>query len=299
MRQGAPEMTETPRIDTDTPIDIPLGNGADAPRLSITRARRPATATAQVIDHEGLPREVEVPGEHALTVYLDKHEVVTLMTLGQAPEALIMGYLRNQGLVESLTDLCSVHVDWITGACAVTTRSQRPPTERMAKRTVTTGCGQGTMFGNWLDELRPLDTDATLPIATLDAALARILALDTIYKRSGSVHGCALLHNTPEAPLLYHVEDVGRHNAVDAITGFMWLDEESGIGKIFYTTGRLTSEMVMKAVQMRVPFLVSRSGLTQMALALAQEMGVTLICRARVGRHLVYTHPHRITRTPE
>ncbi|KAA3649919.1 MAG: sufurtransferase FdhD [Proteobacteria bacterium] len=292
-------MTETPGVDTDAPIEIPLGDAPDAPRLSITRARRPATATAQVLDHEGLPREVEVPGEHALTVYLDKHEVVTLMTLGQAPEALIMGYLRNQGLVASLTDLKSVHVDWSTGACAVTTHSPRPPLERMAKRTITTGCGQGTMFGNWLDELRPIASEATLPVATLDTALGRILALDTIYKRSGSVHGCALLHNTPEAPLLYHVEDVGRHNAVDAITGFMWLDEETGADKLFYTTGRLTSEMVMKAVQMGVPFLVSRSGLTQMALTLAEEMGVTLICRARVGRHLVYTHPHRITRIPE
>lgn len=292
-------MTETTGVDTDAPIEIPLGDAPDAPRLSITRARRPATATAQVIDHEGLPREVEVPGEHALTVYLDKHEVVTLMTLGQAPEALIMGYLRNQGLVDSLTDLTAVHVDWSTGACAVTTHSPRPPLERMAKRTITTGCGQGTMFGNWLEELRPISSDATLSVATLDTALGRILALDTIYKRSGSVHGCALLHNTPEASLLYHVEDVGRHNAVDAITGFMWLDEETGADKLFYTTGRLTSEMVMKAVQMGVPFLVSRSGLTQMALKLAEEMGVTLICRARVGRHLVYTHPHRITRTSE
>lgn len=212
-------MTETTGVETDAPIEIPLGDAPDAPTLSLTRARRPATSSTGVIDHEGLPRTVEVPGEHALTVYLDKHEVVTLMTLGQAPEALIMGYLRNQGLVETLTDLAAVHVDWSTGACAVRTRNPRPPLERMAKRTVTTGCGQGTMFGNWLEELRPIESDATLSVATLDTALGHILALDTIYKRSGSVHGCALLHNTPEAPLLYHVEDVGRHNAVDAITG--------------------------------------------------------------------------------
>ena len=282
--------------DTDAVFDIPLGDAPDAPRLSLTRARRPATAGATVIDHDGQSRAVEVPGEHALTVYLDKQEIVTLMTLGQAPEALIMGYLRNQRLVESLTDLRSVHVDWSTGACAVHTRGGVDASARMARRTVTTGCGQGTMFGDWLDELRPLHSDATLCVDTLDAALARIVALDTVYKRSGSVHGCALLRNTAEAPLLYHVEDVGRHNAVDSITGFMWLDEESGADKIFYTTGRLTSEMVMKAVQMGVPFLVSRSGLTQMGLSMAQEMGITLVCRARVGRHLVYSHAERITR---
>ncbi|QID16323.1 formate dehydrogenase accessory sulfurtransferase FdhD [Nitrogeniibacter mangrovi] len=282
--------------DTEAVFDIPLGETPDAPILSITRARRPATQTTTVIAHDGQTRAVEVPGEHALTVYLDKQEVVTLMTLGQAPEALVMGYLRNQRLVNDLAELAAVHVDWATGACAVATRSGVDVATLTAKRTITTGCGQGTMFGDWLDTLEPIHSDATVSVETLDAALGRILALDTIYKRSGSVHGCALLRNTDEAPLLYHVEDVGRHNAVDAISGFMWLDEETGPDKIFYTTGRLTSEMVMKAVQMRVPFLVSRSGLTQMGLAMAQEMGVTLVCRARVGRHLVYSHPERITR---
>jgi len=293
------EETKPPLMSSDTEavFQIPLGDAPNAPSLSMTRARRPATETTTVIDHEGQSREVEVPGEHALTLYLNKQEIVTLMTLGQAPEALIMGYLRNQRLVESLTDLATVHVDWETGACAVTTREPLDVRERTAKRTVTTGCGQGTMFGDWLDALRPIESNATVSVETLDAALAQILALDTIYKRSGSVHGCALLRNLEGAPLLYHVEDVGRHNAVDSISGFMWLDEETGADKLFYTTGRLTSEMVMKAVQMGVPFLVSRSGLTQMGLQLAKEMGVTLVCRARVGRHLIYSHPERITRS--
>jgi FdhD protein len=281
---------------TEAVFDIPLGETPDAPKLSITRARRAATEATTVIDHDGHTREVAVPGEHALTLYLDKQEVVTLMTLGQAPEALVMGYLRNQRLVEDLAELASVHVDWETGACAVTTRSGVDVSAKTRRRTVTTGCGQGTMFGDWLEALAPIESEATVSVDTLDAALAQILALDTVYKRSGSVHGCALLRNVDGAPLLYHVEDVGRHNAVDAISGFMWLDEESGADKIFYTTGRLTSEMVMKAVQMGVPFLVSRSGLTQMGLAMAQQMGVTLVCRARVGRHLVYSHPERITR---
>lgn len=284
-------------FDTEAVFDIPLGDEAGAPHLSITRARRPATETTTVIDHDGQRRQVEVPGEHALTVYLNRQEIVTLMTLGQAPEALIMGYLRNQRLVSELTELASVHVDWATGACAVTTREALDVSERMVRRTVTTGCGQGTMFGDWLEALEPIESTATVSVETLDAALAQILALDTIYKRSGSVHGCALLRNVAGAPLLYHVEDVGRHNAVDSITGFMWLDEETGADKLFYTTGRLTSEMVMKAVQMGVPFLVSRSGLTQMGLQMAREMGVTLVCRARVGRHLVYSHPERITRS--
>ncbi|WP_291992809.1 formate dehydrogenase accessory sulfurtransferase FdhD [Candidatus Accumulibacter sp. ACC003] len=283
---------------SDAVFEIPLSDAPDAPRLSLTRAQRPATASATVVNHQGQSRTVEVPGENALTVYLDKQEIVTLMTLGQAPEALIMGYLRNQRLVASLADLRSVHVDWEVGAGVVHTRKGHGSdlAARMAKRTVTTGCGQGTMFGDWLDALQRLHSDATLAVSTLDAALARILALDTVYKRAGSVHACALLRNTPEAPLVYHVEDVGRHNAVDAITGLMWLDEESGADKIFYTTGRLTSEMVMKTVQMGVPFLISRSGLTQMGLSMAQAMGITLVCRARVGRHLVYSHGERITR---
>jgi FdhD protein len=280
-------------------IDLPLGSEPNAPRLSLTRAQRPATSAVTVVDHEGLAREVQVPGEHALTLYLDRREIVTLMTLGQAPEALVLGYLRNQRLVRALTDLVAIHVDWEVEACAITTHDPAAhiPEERMARRTVTTGCGQGTMFGDWLEELTPVKSDATLEVATLDRALARILALDTVYKQSGSVHGCALLRNDAEAALLYHVEDVGRHNAVDSITGFMWLDEEDGADKIFYTTGRLTSEMVMKAAQMGVPFLVSRSGLTRMGLELARKLGITLIGRARVGRHLVYSHAHRITRS--
>jgi FdhD protein len=301
-------LTSTPLPEGEGParigdapdlIEIPLGPEPDAPRLSLTRAQRPSTGSVTVVDHAGQTREVHVPGEYALTLYLDRREIVTLMTLGQAPEALVMGYLRNQRLVRSLTDLAAIHVDWETEACAITTRdpAAHDPEERMARRTVTTGCGQGTMFGDWLEELTPLQSEATLDVATLDQALARILALDTVYKRAGSVHGCALLKNDAEAGLLYHVEDVGRHNAVDTITGFMWLDEEEGADKIFYTTGRLTSEMVMKAAQMGVPFLVSRSGATRMGLELAQNLGITLICRARVGRHLVYTHSHRVIRS--
>lgn len=286
--------------DSATLVEIPLGPEPGAPRLSVTRARRPATSRVRVVDHEGLPREVRVPGEYALTVYLDRHEIVTLMTLGQSPEALVMGYLKNQRLVRSLAELTTVHVDWEVEACAVTTRdpAAHAPARRMARRTVTTGCGQGTMFGDWLEELTPVRSDATLDVATLDQALARILALDTVYKQSGSVHGCALLQNNAGATLLYHVEDVGRHNAVDSITGLMWLDEETGADKIFYTTGRLTSEMVMKTAQMGVPFLVSRSGVTHMGLALAERLGITLVGRARVGRHLVYCHAQRITRSP-
>jgi FdhD protein len=294
-------LTSTPLLEGEglELIEFPLGPEPDAPRLSLTRAQRPLTSPVTVVDHQGQPRDVQVPGEYALTLYLDRREIVTLMTLGQAPEALVMGYLKNQRLVRSLTDLTAIHVDWETEACAITTRDPAAfdPEARMARRTVTTGCGQGTMFGDWLEDLTPLQTEATLDVATLDQALARILALDTVYKRAGSVHGCALLTNDAEAGLLYHVEDVGRHNAVDTITGFMWLDEEQGGDKIFYTTGRLTSEMVMKAAQMGVPFLVSRSGVTRMGLELAERLGITLIARARVGRHLAYCHTHRVTRS--
>jgi FdhD protein len=262
-------------------------------RPQLTQASRPSTCPATAIDETGTEVEVEIAGEHPLTLYVDKREIVTLMTLGAAPEALIIGYLRNQRLVNSLEEIAAVQVDWETDAVAVTTRHGVENMDaRLEKRTVTTGCGQGTMFGDLMEEveLLSLPDDAELSEATMYALLDNLRHWDTLYKRAGALHSCALAQGSE---ILYHVEDVGRHNAVDAIAGMMWLDGVEGADKIFYTTGRLTSEMVIKAAQMGIPFIVSRSGITQMGHQVAQQVGITLIGRAKGLHYLLFTGQHR------
>jgi FdhD protein len=262
-------------------------------RPDLTDAARPATVVVEALDEHGERREVAIAGEHPLTVYVDKRELVTLMTLGGAPEALTIGYLRNQRLVESIDEILSVHVDWEVDAVSVKTRSGLVDLdEKTAKRTTTTGCGQGTVFGDLMEDVDAirLPPGATLARSTLYDLLDRVRTHDTIYKQSGAIHGCALATNAPgRAEILYFVEDVGRHNAVDAIAGRMWLDGVDGADKIFYTTGRLTSEMVIKAAQMGVPFLVSRSGLTQMGHDIARRVDMTMIGRATNRHYLLFT----------
>jgi len=219
------------------------------------------------------------------------------MTLGAAPEALAIGYLRNQRLLDRIEDIVSVQVDWDVNAVVINTRSGLKDLEaKLGKRTTTSGCGQGTVFGDLMEEIDSvrLPGDATLTRSTLYALLDRVRVHETIYKQAGAVHGCALATNSDGASeILYFVEDVGRHNAVDAIAGMMWLDRVDGGDKIFYTTGRLTSEMVIKAAQMGIPFLVSRSGLTQMGYEIAQKVGITMIGRATNKRFLLFTGGER------
>jgi FdhD protein len=266
-------------------------------RPELTDAARPATITVPAFDEHGQKRDVAIAGEHPLTVYVDKQELLTLMTLGGAPEALTIGYLRNQRLVNALEDIVSVHVDWEVNAVSVKTREGLVDLdEKTAKRTKTTGCGQGTVFGDLMEDVESirLATDATLAQSTLYDLLDRVRTYDTIYKQAGAIHGCALATNVPgRSEILMFVEDVGRHNAVDAIAGQMWLDRIDGGDKIFYTTGRLTSEMVIKAAQMGVPFLVSRSGLTQMGHDIAQKVGMTMIGRATNKHYLLFTGAER------
>ena len=276
-------------------------NAPDLPyRPLLTDAARPATFDVPSVDEHGQVRSVAVAGEHALTIYVDKRELLTLMTLGGAPEALAIGYLRNQRLVDSIDDIVSVQVDWDTGACAVVTRNGLADLEaKTARRTKTTGCGQGTVFGDLMDEIDRvrLPADARLAQAALYDLLERVRHHETIYKQAGAVHGCALARNDGDtAPILMFVEDVGRHNAVDAIAGRMWLDRMDGADKVFYTTGRLTSEMVIKAAQMGIPFLVSRSGLTQMGYEIARKVGLTMIGRARNRHYLLFTGGERFVR---
>jgi FdhD protein len=267
-------------------------------RPKLTRASQPLTFEVEAINERGEAVPTPIAGEHPLTLYVDKHEIVTLMTLGQAPEALAIGYLRNQRLLRSIEEIESVQVDWETAAVAVTTRKPIKSLKgKIQKRTVTTGCGQGTVFGDLMAEIDSvqLRNDVSLTEDALHAVLEAVRHEETVYKSAGAVHGCALAANTAAAvKILYFVEDVGRHNAVDAIAGQMWLDGVDGSDKIFYTTGRLTSEMVIKAAQMQIPFLVSRSGLTQMGYEIADKLGITMIGRAAGGKHyLLFTGKHR------
>ncbi|MDP1673119.1 MAG: formate dehydrogenase accessory sulfurtransferase FdhD [Burkholderiales bacterium] len=266
----------------------------------ITRATRPLTVEVESINEHGEAESTPIAGEHPLTIYIDKREIVTLMTLGQHPEALVLGYLRNQRLVPSIEHIAAVQVDWETGSAAVTTRKAvKDLTKKMSKRTVTTGCGQGTVFGDLMAEVDSikLRDDVRLSESGLYALLDAVRRHETIYKSAGAVHGCALAAvNGDNADILHFVEDVGRHNAVDAIAGLMWLEDIDGSDKVFYTTGRLTSEMVIKAAQMRIPFLVSRSGLTQMGHDVALRTGITMIGRAVNKHYLLFTGRERFVK---
>jgi len=268
-------------------------------RPLLTDAARPSTFVVEATDENGAVREIAVAGEHPLTIYVDKQELLTLMTLGAAPEALALGYLRNQRLVDDIDDIVAVQVDWETNSCAIRTRSGLKDLEaKTAKRTKTSGCGQGTVFGDLMAEIDDvrLPPGATLSQTTLYDLLDRVRLHETIYKQAGAVHGCALATNEQgRSEILMFVEDVGRHNAVDAIAGRMWLDRLEGADKIFYTTGRLTSEMVIKAAQMGIPFLVSRSGLTQMGHEIAHKVGITMIGRATNKHYLLFTGAERLT----
>ena len=277
-------------------------NCPDLPRyrpiLSDAQAR--LTHDVEALDERGRRSTLSIPAERPLTVYVDKRELVTLMTLGGAPEALTLGYLRNQRLVRSIEEVVSVQVDWSVDAVAVVTRNGiQGVEERTAKKVVTTGCGQGSVFGGLMDEVDQitLPPDARLPQSVVYHIVETIRTQQSIYKQAGSVHGCALFSNTGE--LLYFVEDVGRHNAVDAIAGLMWLEGMEGADKVFYTTGRLTSEMVIKGAQMGIPFLLSRSGTTQMGHMVAQKVGMSLLARCS-GRHfLLLAGQERLVFQPE
>ncbi len=265
-------------------------------RPLLTRASRPLTFAITAHNELGEPVPTAVAGEHPLTLYVDKREIVTLMTLGGAPEALAIGYLRNQRLLGSLDEIAAVQVDWEVNAVVVTTRHGRSiDATRMDKRTVTTGCGQGTVFGDLMEDVGNirLPESARLSQGMLYGLLDAVRQHESIYKQAGAVHGCALAQGSE---ILMFVEDVGRHNAVDAIAGQMWLDGQEGGDKIFYTTGRLTSEMVIKTAQMGIPFLVSRSGLTQMGWEIARQIGMTMIGRAQGKHYLLFTGEERFTR---
>ncbi len=264
-------------------------NGFLPSRPTLSSAGLRPTHPVEATDEFAARRDMRVAGEFPLTIKVDDREVVTLMTLGTYPELLTLGYLRNQRLVESVSDIKAITVDWDRETAHVETHAGQGIVDwenKLSKRTVTTGCGQGTMFSCTLDKIyeSPLPK-ASLHQSTLYALLANIAEYNEIYKQAGAVHGCALC---ADANIEIFVEDVGRHNAADTIAGQMWMEGTSGEGKIFYTTGRLTSEIVMKVAHMGIPVLLSRSGITYMGLELAQDLRVTMIARAKGHHFLVY-----------
>ena len=269
------------------------------PLTFLTQARAPLTRAIEVLNERGETETISIPAERALTVYVDKRELVTLMTLGAQPELLVLGYLRNQRLLASVDEVDSITVDWEVNAAAVKTRQGIAHIEeKTARRVVTTGCGQGSVFGDLMDDLDRIRLPAaTLSQAQLYGIVNAIRLQETTYKSSGSVHGCALFQGDR---MLVFVEDVGRHNAIDTIAGWMWMQGVlSGADKVFYTTGRLTSEMVIKAAQMGVPIVVSRSGITQMGLEVALRLGLCAIGRATNRRFVCYAGAERLRLQPD
>ena len=273
------------------------------PKPEISRATRPLTVEVESINEHGESVATPIAGEHPLTIYLDKREIVTLMTLGQNPEALVLGYLRNQRLVPSVEHIAAVQVDWETQSAAVTTRKAvKDLSKKMSKRTVTTGCGQGTVFGDLMEEIDSIQLrdDVRLSEAGLHALLNAVRLHETIYKSAGAVHGCALAAvDGDSAEILHFVEDVGRHNAVDTVSGWMALHGVGGADKVLYTTGRLTSEMVLKAARIGVPIVVSRNGVTAMGYDMALRLGMTLFGRAANRHFLCYSGAERFDAAPE
>ena len=266
----------------------------------LSRAKAPLTCTVSAVNEFGEPVSISIPAERALTVYVDKRELVTLMTLGAFPELLVLGYLRNQRLIKDIEEIESITVDWDVGAVAVKTQlGIADIEEKTSKRVVTTGCGQGSVFGGLMDEVDQikLPPDGVITQTQLYALVNIIRLKETTYKSAGSVHACALFDTASSQPeMLIFVEDVGRHNAIDTIAGWMLMNPNKLTGSqlVFYTTGRLTSEMVIKSAQMSVPIVVSRSGITQMGYEVAQSVGLCAIGRATNKRFFCYASFQRL-----
>ena len=254
----------------------------------MTNAGLDASIEITSVDEFGKLRDGHIAAERPLTIYLDKRETITLMTIGTQPELLVLGWLRNQRFITDISQIRAIQVDWETESVAITTFAGIDGlNEKLARKTVTTGCGQGTVFGGLMDDLEKIRLpEIRITQSLIYDILSAANEYNDVYRRAGAVHGCALCQADN---IIHFVEDVGRHNAVDAIAGYMWLNQIDGCDKVFYTTGRLTSEMVIKVAQMGIPVLLSRSGVTQMGLELAQKLGVILVARAK-GKHFLIYH---------
>ncbi len=245
------------------------------------------------IDQTGAPVETSVVVERPMTLFLNSREIVTMMTIGDYPEYLAVGYLLNQNMIGDGERIVGVEFDRELDVVVVRTDRRTDFEEKLRKKTLTSGCAQGTAFGDLMEkfDLVALDGTARLRTSWLYRLLRKINTAPSLYLEAGAIHGCVLCQE--DRPLVY-MEDVGRHNAVDKIAGYMHRHSMSASDKIFYTTGRLTSEMVIKTVQMGIPILVSRSGFTAWGVQLARKAGLTLIGRAKGARFVVLSGAERI-----
>ncbi len=245
------------------------------------------------IDHEGRRVETAVVMERALTLFLNGREIVTMMTIGDYPDTLAVGYLLNQNMLGPQDRILSIDYDEELETIVVRTEHETDFEDKLKKKTLTSGCAQGTVFGDLMEKFEEirLDPRAIVRTSWLYALSRKINTAPSLYLAAGAIHGCVLCEE--DRPLLY-MEDVGRHNAIDKIAGYMHLNAVSAQGKIFYTTGRLTSEMVIKTVQMGIPILISRSGFTAWGVELARQAGLTLIGRAKGRRFVALAGEERI-----
>jgi len=245
------------------------------------------------VDQEGRSIETAVVVERPLTLFLNGQEIVTMMTIGDHPRYLAVGYLLNQNMLRADDEITAIDHDDELETVVVRTKRKTDFEKKLRKKTLTSGCAQGTVFGDLMEKFEDvrLDPEAILKTSWLYALTRKINTAPSLYLAAGAIHGCVLCEE--DRPLLY-VEDVGRHNAIDKIAGYMHLEGVPAAGKIFYTTGRLTSEMVIKTVQMRIPILISRSGFTAWGVDLAKEAGLTLIGRAKGKRFIALSGEQRI-----
>jgi FdhD protein len=245
------------------------------------------------VDQDGATMEISVVVERPLTLFLNKREIVTMMTIGDFPEYLAVGYLINQNMLRSDDEILGVEYDDEIDVVVVRTNRETDFEDKLRKKTLTSGCAQGTAFGDLMEKFEDvaLPQDAVLKTSWLYGLTKTINTTPSLYLEAGAIHGCVLAENGK--PLLY-MEDVGRHNAIDKIAGYMALHGMTAENKIFYTTGRLTSEMVIKTVQMGIPILISRSGFTVWGVELARQAGLTLIGRARGRRFIALSGENRI-----
>jgi len=269
--------------------------GSDRPYLPVVPNPQDPRLTERVsgTDQDGKPLNTSVTVERPLALFLNSREIVTLMTIGDYPEFLAVGYLLNQNMLRPDDILTGVEYDEEAEAVVVRTERETDFEEKLAKQTRTSGCALGTVFGDIMEtfEDRVLDPAARVHTSWLYALTKTINTTPSLYLEAGAIHGCVLCEQ--DRALIY-MEDVGRHNAVDKIAGYMYLNEISPAGKMFYTTGRLTSEMVIKTVQMEIPVLISRSGFTAWGVDLARQANLTLIGRARGLRFVALAGQDRI-----
>jgi FdhD protein len=244
-------------------------------------------------DEQGRTVETSVVMERPLTLFLNGQEIVTMMTIGDYPEYLAVGYLINQNMLKPDDEITGIDHDAEIDTVVVRTKARTNFEDKLKKKTLTSGCAQGTVFGDLMEKFDEiaLPKDAVLRTSWLYRLSKKINTAPSLYLEAGAIHGCVLCEE--DRPLIY-MEDVGRHNAIDKIAGYMAINKVSPANKMFYTTGRLTSEMVIKTVQMRIPILISRSGFTAWGVDLARKSGLTLIGRAKGGRFIALSGAERI-----